>query len=85
MKFSSLVPKSNYYRIKVIPKQGKTEARGVMADGTIKIALTAAPEKGKANKELVAFIAKELGISRDQVTITAGLISRIKVIDINLD
>lgn len=74
--------KSEYTKIKVIPQQAKAEFRGLMDDGTIKIALKSAPEKGKANKELITFLADQLGIGKDQVIISSGITGRIKVIRI---
>jgi len=44
-----------YIRVKVIPNSAKTEIKGEMADGTLKIAVAAPPEKGKANATLLGF------------------------------
>ncbi len=77
--------KSEYTKIKVIPQQVKAEFRGLMDDGTIKIALKSAPEKGKANKELISFLAEELGVRKEQVIISGGLTGRMKVIRIQQD
>lgn len=85
MKLTQLITKTDYYRIKVIVQQAKTELRGVMADGTIKIALTKAPEKGRANKELIEYLAGELDIKKDAIRITSGLTSRIKLVHIEKD
>jgi len=49
-----------HLRIKVTTKQPKTEYINTLDDGTIKIRLKAVPEKGKANEELIRFLAKEL-------------------------
>lgn len=76
---------SGYYRVKVIPNQPQAEFRGTMGDGTIKIALTEAPEKGKANKELIAFLADQLGIRKESITISSGLTSRIKILSVSLE
>lgn len=38
-------PEKAYFRVKVIPKQPKTEYVETMDDGTIKIRLKAVPEK----------------------------------------
>lgn len=76
--------KSGYYRIKVIPNQPLTEYRGQMDDNTVKIALAAPAEKGKANKELIKFLSTELEISREQIKISSGLTSRIKVVVVEL-
>lgn len=81
------LPKSDYLRIKVIPKSAKTEIVDIMEDTehgkTIKIRLKAVPEKGKANAELIRFLSKELGISSDQISIISGKTDRIKLIRIH--
>ncbi|MCA9029900.1 MAG: YggU family protein [Planctomycetaceae bacterium] len=41
-------------------------------DGRLKVAVTAAPEKGKANKEIIAFLSKTLGIRKNQILIRSG-------------
>lgn len=71
---------SGYYRVKVLPNQAEAEFRGVMGDGTIKIALTSAPEKGRANKELISFLADQLGVSKEQLAIVSGITSRVKIV-----
>jgi hypothetical protein len=52
----------------------------VNADGAtyLKAYITTAPEKGKANKELIKMLAKELGISKQQITLTAGATTHLK-------
>ena len=84
MELKDLITKSGYYRIKVIPQQPSTELRGVMDDNTLKIALKAEPEKGKANKELIIFLAKELAVGKKDISISSGLTSRLKVVHIDL-
>jgi uncharacterized protein (TIGR00251 family) len=76
------IQESGYYRIKVIPKQAKTELRDILADGTLKISLKSAPEKGRANKELIKFLAGELQLSQNAIRISSGLTSREKVVSI---
>ncbi|MBU1445905.1 DUF167 domain-containing protein [Patescibacteria group bacterium] len=51
-----------YLRIKVLPKSVKNEVVDIMDDETIKIRIKAVPEKGKANKELVNFLSKEMSL-----------------------
>lgn len=58
--------------IRVIPKAPRTEWAGVLADGSLKVKLHAVPEKGKANEELVRFLAAELDVPRERVEIVAG-------------
>jgi len=72
-------------RIKVKPGAIKDNIIGWMADETLKVAVASAPERGKANNALVAFLAGEFGISRAGVTILSGQNSRTKLIKIVLN
>ncbi len=74
--------KEIYLKIKVLPNTGKTEIKKQMADKTIKIAVAAPPEKNKANKELIKFLAKNFGISSEKVKIISGASDRLKLIKI---
>ena len=65
-------------RIRVIPKCQRTEWAGVMDDGVLKVRLHAVPEKGKANDELLRFLASQFGLPRPQVRILAGASSQSK-------
>ena len=67
-------------KIKVITNAQKTELRGMMADGTWKVAVAAAPEKGKANAELIRFLSSHFHLSRDRVIIKSGLTTNRKII-----
>jgi uncharacterized protein YggU (UPF0235/DUF167 family) len=75
--------KETFFNIKVIPGAPKTEIREEMLDGTIKIALAVQPEKGEANLELIAFLAKTLGVRKYQVKILSGLSSKLKLIKVS--
>jgi uncharacterized protein (TIGR00251 family) len=46
--------------------------------GKLKVAVTQAPEKGKANKAVIEVLAKALGIKRSQVELIAGETSQQK-------
>ncbi|KAL6121604.1 hypothetical protein NUSPORA_01451 [Nucleospora cyclopteri] len=48
----------------------------------IHISISAAPEKNKANEELMKFISKKMGIPRKSVEIVKGVKSRKKYIKI---
>ncbi len=65
-------------KVKVIAKSSRNEIVGRMADGTLKVKIAAPPEKGKANAELIAFLAKEYGVARSDVEIVTGETSPIK-------
>lgn len=58
--------------VRVIPKSQRTQWAGEMADGALKVKLAAVAEKGKANEELIRFLAGEFGLRREQVEIVAG-------------
>jgi len=68
----------------LVPLQVKPSARkiGVLGvhDGRLKIAVSAAPEKGKANQDVVRLIAKLLGVSRSAIEIRTGATSPKKVV-----
>jgi uncharacterized protein (TIGR00251 family) len=73
-------------KIKVTPKQPKTEIFSVLDDWTVKIRLKAVPEKWKANKELISFLAKELWISKNDIDIIAWVSEQVKILKFkNLD
>ncbi len=72
-----------YLKVKIVPGKAKTEFLNPMADGTLKIAVAAIPEKGEANSELIKFLAAELGVRKYQVQITAGTSSRDKLIKVS--
>jgi uncharacterized protein (TIGR00251 family) len=70
------------FTVRVVPKASKTEIVGLMDDGALKIRLTAPPTDGKANKALIKFLAKVLGVKRDQIEIVAGHSGREKIISV---
>jgi len=49
----------------------RNEIRGVQ-NGMLKVSVTQAPEKGKANKAIVALLAKELGLKKSQIELLSG-------------
>ena len=83
MHLRDFITKPGYYRVKVTTKQPETRVSGCLSDGTIKIALHAIPEKGKANAELVRFVALELGLPKNQVRIASGLTSPLKIVAVD--
>lgn len=52
-------------------------------DGTWRAQLASPPREGKANRELVALVAKRFGVRKDQVTIKVGATGRIKLVQID--
>lgn len=60
----------------ILPVQAQPGARknGVMGvhSGRLKVAVTQAPEKGKANRALIEVLAGALGVKKAQVTLLSG-------------
>lgn len=52
-------------------------------NGEIKVSLTAPPVDGAANKALVEFIAKRLGVPKSGVSLVSGETSRHKVVRVD--
>ena len=67
---------------KVIPEASTTEFADLKTE-VIRVRVSAPPEKGKANKELIRFIAKRLGIPKTTVVLLSGKTSRRKRIQVN--
>lgn len=47
-------------------------------EDTLKISVTAPPEKGKANKAVIEALAEELGIAKSTIELIQGSTARIK-------
>jgi uncharacterized protein len=71
------------FDIKVMPQSGRQELVLDKA-GILKCFIKAAPEDGKANKELIQFIAKKLNVNKQDIEIIAGLTSRKKRLIIHM-
>ncbi|HBS47615.1 TPA: hypothetical protein DEO28_04600 [Candidatus Dependentiae bacterium] len=69
--------------VKVIPSSGRQKCI-LDKSGQIKCYLKSQPEKGKANAELVDFIASSLKVPKELVTMQFGATSPRKRIKINL-
>jgi len=68
--------------VRVIPNSSKTEV-AEEKENFLKIRLKACPRKGKANAELIKFLAKKYKVSKSQVEITKGLTSKNKLVKIS--
>ncbi len=67
--------------VRVQPGASRQSIDGEHA-GRLKVAVTPPPEEGRANKALIRFLAKVLGISRSDLTLMSGQTSRNKLIAI---
>ena len=68
-------------RLTVAPGARRTEVVGLQGD-RLKVRLAAPPEKGAANRELIAFLARELKIPKGSIKLTLGAQSRSKVVEV---
>ena len=70
--------------IRLTPKGKKNALNALMADAegqmAFKISITAVPEKGKANAQLIKFLAKEWHVAKSDIEITAGEMDRHKTL-----
>jgi uncharacterized protein (TIGR00251 family) len=76
-------PRGTRLRLRVKPGARTTAIVGVHG-GALKLAVAAAPEKGKANRAVIALLAEALDIPASAVTIVAGDTSQDKVAEIAL-
>ena len=60
--------------VKVVPGSSRDRVAGVLGDA-LKVATSAAPEKGKANAAVARLLAAALGLDRRSVTLHAGQVS----------
>ena len=63
--------------VRAQPGGRRNEIRGVQ-DGALKVSVTQAPDKGKANRALAELLAKKLGLKKSQVELVSGETSRKK-------
>jgi uncharacterized protein (TIGR00251 family) len=78
------LPTSQGYLLKihVVPGARQTAAAGLHGD-RLKVKVAAPPEKGRANEELLAFLARTLKVPRGNLHLTSGAASRAKVVAID--
>lgn len=65
--------------VRVVPRARRTEVGGI-EQGALVVRLAAPPVEGKANQELVGFLAKQLGLRKSQVEIRSGEKARNKIV-----
>jgi len=69
------------FAAKIVPGSSRTSACGLL-NGMLKIKISAAPEKGKANRALVGFLAKKLGVKKKAVSIISGQTNPVKQVQV---
>lgn len=70
--------------VRVTPKASRQRIDGIAVDSDgvpmLKVAVTEVPEGGKANKAVLALLAKELDVPRTSLTVQTGAADRRKLI-----
>jgi len=73
--------------VKAFPGSRRSELRGVQ-NGQLRVAVTQVAEKGKANKAIIALLAKKLELRKSQIELLSGSTSskkRFAVSAVSLD
>jgi uncharacterized protein len=78
---TALISGRNELSLRVVP--GAKIEKAAIENGTLKIWLRTAPEDGKANKAVLAILAKLLEIPANQLQITHGHTSRDKQVRVS--
>ncbi|WP_018902291.1 DUF167 domain-containing protein [Rhizobium sp. 2MFCol3.1] len=75
--------------IRLTPNGGRDQLDGIEldADGRahLKARVSVVPEKGKANKALIALVAKQLGAPKSAIDLVSGDTSRKKILRIDAE
>ncbi len=66
-------------KVKVVPGASRTEIVGRLGDA-LKVRVAAPPEGGKANREVVAVLAAQVGLPLAAVSVVVGQSSPAKVV-----
>jgi uncharacterized protein (TIGR00251 family) len=61
----------------------RTEVIGTHEGGEIRLRLSAPATEGKANRELIAFLARSLDLAPSRITLVRGSSSRHKLLEID--
>lgn len=68
--------------VRVTPKASQNQITEITHDGTVKIHITAVPEDGKANEELIKFLSDVLGVPKSRIEVVAGASGRDKLVSV---
>jgi len=74
--------KSFLVRVRAVPNAKKTQIVGVLGNA-LKIKVQAVPAGGRANAELVSFLAEMLGVTKREISVVSGETSRDKILRID--
>ena len=71
------------FTAKIVPGSNSPTRICGLLDGMLKVKVSAAPEKGKANRCLLKFLAKQLGVKKNAVSIISGQTSPLKHVQVS--
>jgi len=75
-------PRPTRLRLRVSPGAGRAAVVGRYGDAW-KVRVTAPPERGRANADVVGLIADSVGVLRPEVRLISGASSRDKVVEVS--
>ncbi len=67
------------FSVRVQPRASRTEVAGLI-EGALKVRLTAPPADGRANRQLLEFLASLLDVPKSRLELVAGAASRRKTV-----
>ncbi len=70
------------FTVRVVTRADSVEIAGIQDDGSLKVRLTESPAGGRANEQLVAFLADVLEVEPAQIEIVAGADKPNKIISV---
>lgn len=70
------------FEVHVKPRSSRSRLEGVRPDGALAVALKAPPVDGAANAELIAVLARALGVGKSAVRVVSGSTGRRKLIEV---
>jgi uncharacterized protein (TIGR00251 family) len=70
------------FSVRAQPRASRTELAGTYGDA-VRVRLAAPPVEGAANAELVAFLAKKLGVAKSTLRVVRGQRGRDKVVEVD--
>jgi len=71
------------FAAKIVPGSNSPTRICGLLDGMLKVKVSATPEKGKANRCLLKFLAKQLGVKKNAVSIISGQTSPVKHVQVS--
>ncbi len=75
------MPVKTKLKIKVVPGASRPGIVGWLGDA-LKVRIAAPPEKGKANRELLQLLSRQLQFRESDIAIVSGAASQVKTVEI---